>query len=215
MRAATKDHLLEYIYDDAVKGDPVSVARAIDSYASGTSGMIHLGQGKGILFDQVVAQSGAHRILELGTNFGYSVLRLANILGSQAEIHSVEVDRSLAEAAEAIISYAGLADQITVHRGASQNVLDCFTTPFDLIFIDHFPQNYLPDLLKIEERGLLQEDGTLISDNVVLFEADLKPYLHHLRQSGRYLSSLHQPRPGADGFEVSVRRDERSTNTLI
>ncbi|WP_335684731.1 O-methyltransferase [Sneathiella sp.] len=198
-----------------MRGDPASVARAIDGYAQSASGMIHLGRDKGILFDQVVAQSGAHRILELGTNFGYSVLRLAKVLGSQAEIHSVEVDRSLADTAEAIISYAGLSGQITVHRGASQNVLDCFTTPFDLIFIDHFPQNYLPDLLKIEERGLLQEGGTLISDNVVLFGADLEPYLHHLRQSGRYHSSLHQPRPGADGFEVSIRCGERSTDTPI
>ncbi len=99
-----------------------------------------------------------------------------------------------------------------MHRGAAQWVLDSFTTPFDLIFIDHFPQNYLPDLRKIEERGLLQEGGTVISDNVVLFDAELETYLHHLRQSGRYHSSLHQPRPGADGFEVSVRRGPRSTN---
>lgn len=209
MRAATTDHLLEFIFDDAARGDPVSVARAIDEYARGASGMIHLGHDKGMLFDQVVAQSGARRILELGTNFGYSVLRLAKVLGPRAEIHTVEADTSLAETAEAIISYAGLSGRITVHRGAAQSVMDSFTTPFDLIFIDHFPQNYLPDLRKIEELGLLQEGGTLISDNVVLFKAELEPYLHHLRQSGRYHSDLHQPRPGADGFEVSVRRGER------
>jgi len=212
MRAATTDHLLEFIFDDAVRGDPVSVARAIDGYARGASGMIHLGHDKGMLFDQVVAQSSARRVLELGTNYGYSVLRLARVLGPRAEIHTVEADTSLAETAEAIISYAGLSDRITVHRGAAQWVLDSFTTPFDLIFIDHFPQNYLPDLRKIEERGLLQEGGTVISDNVVLFDAELETYLHHLRQSGRYHSSLHQPRPGADGFEVSVRRGPRSTN---
>ena len=212
MQAATTDRLLEFIFGDAVRGDIESVARAIDDYACGASGMIHLGHDKGILFDQAVAQSGACRILELGTNFGYAVLRLARVLGPQVEIHTVEVNPSLVEAAEAIISYAGLSGRVTVHRGAAQSVLERFTTPFDLIFIDHFPQNYLPDLRKIEEHGLLKQGGMLISDNVVLFEAELEPYLHHLRQSGRYHSKLHQPAPGADGFEVSLRCNQRSDN---
>lgn len=205
MQAATTTRLIEFIFDDAVRGDPASVTRAFDGYARCAPGMIHLGADKGELFDRAVTQTGAQRVLELGTNHGYSALRLAKALGNPAEIHSVEIDPVLVATANAIISFAGLSRQIEVHEGAAREVLDTFRAPFDLIFIDHLPHNYLPDLRKIETLGLLRKGGTLISDNVVLFKNELAPYLQHLRQSGRYRSALHQPHPGADGIEVSVR----------
>jgi len=41
---------------------------------------------------------------------------------------------------------------------------------------------------------------------VVIFAEQLEGYLRHVRYSGAYDSTLHQPAPGSDGFEVSVRR---------
>ena len=197
--------LLDYVRKHAREGDANAVIATIDAFSMAHGGMIHLGPEKGELFDQVVAGSGALRVLELGTNYGYSALRMSNQLACAARVHTVEIDRDTAQTAEAIIAHAGKAAQIEVVCGQASDVLQSFTESFDLVFIDHTPGNYLVDLGGIERLGLLRQGGTLISDNVVIFDRQLEPYLRHLRTSGRYNSTMHQPSPGADAIEVSIR----------
>ena len=73
-------NLLKYVTKLAVPGEAPSVLQAIDDYAETMGGLIHLGQEKGALFDEVLRHSAAKRILELGTNFGYSAIRMAHNL---------------------------------------------------------------------------------------------------------------------------------------
>ncbi|MEM7021409.1 MAG: class I SAM-dependent methyltransferase [Pseudomonadota bacterium] len=197
--------LLDYVRQHAREGDANAVIAAIDAFSTAHGGMIHLGPEKGELFDQVVAGSGALRVLELGTNYGYSALRMSNHLASAARVRTVEIDRDTAQTAEAIIAHAGRAEQIEVICGQASDVLPTFTENFDLVFIDHTPGNYLVDLEGIERLDLLRQGGTLISDNVLVFERQLEPYLRHLRTSRRYDSRKLEPSPGADAIEVSIR----------
>ena len=198
--------LLSYVFENAERNDPGSVIRAIDGFSRRQGGMIHLGREKGEIFDRIVQRTGAARVLECGTNYGYSALRLALNLGSPASICTIEANAGLAETARALIVYSGLADRVEVICGKAGDVVGRFSEPFDLIFIDHLPQNYYADLKAIERLGLLKEGSVVISDNVVIFEHQLGPYLEHLRASGAYRSTLHRPSPDADGIEVSVRQ---------
>lgn len=205
MSARRTDKLLDFLFEHAVRNDPASVVAAIDRYALDVGGMIHLGAEKGEIFDRVVRHSGARRVLELGTNYGYSSLRLAQALGLDAVIHTVEIDPMLAKTAAAIHSYAGLGARVAVFAGQASDVVTDFTEPFDLVFIDHYPENYLPDLCVLESCGLVLEGTTIVTDNVVMFEDRLTPYLDHLRHRGDYRSELHRASTVPDGLEVSVR----------
>jgi len=198
--------LLAYVFENSARNDPGSVIDAIDGYRRSHGGMIHLGAEKGEVFDQIVARSGARRVLELGTNCGYSAIRLTRSLDPAATIRTIEIDRHLSEVATALTAYAGLKGQVEVIHGQADRIIPRFTLPFDLVFIDHYPENYLGDLRSIERLGLLHEGSIVVSDNVVIFEHQLTSYLDHLRRGGGYESTLHQPAPGYDGIEASVRR---------
>jgi catechol O-methyltransferase len=198
--------LLDNVHDHAVRGDAASVIDHIDDYSRAHGGMIHLGAAKGRLFDQVVRESGALRVLELGTNYGYSALRLARNLDPAARITTVEIDPLLAETATAIIAFAGLGERIEVICGKAGEVIARLDAPFDLVFVDHLKEAYLADLGALEKAGLVREGAVVVSDNVVIFAEQLDAYLRHVRDSGAYDSKLYQPSPDSDGFEVSVRR---------
>ncbi|MGI9464818.1 MAG: O-methyltransferase [Aestuariivirgaceae bacterium] len=198
------DELLEYVHANAVRGRPDTVIDAIDGFSKRRGGMIHLGHEKGRILDRIVTQSGAGNVLELGTNFGYSALRIVGKLDAAAKITTVEIDPDLASTAEAIIAFAGARDRVDVICGDASEVIGRLDRPFDVIFIDHLPENYLPALNMLEQSGLLRQGSTIVTDNVVMFENRLQPYLTHLRHSGRYESTLHQPAPWSDGIEVST-----------
>ncbi|MEM7022610.1 MAG: class I SAM-dependent methyltransferase, partial [Pseudomonadota bacterium] len=152
-----------------------------------------------------VALSGWEFVLELGTNYGYSALRMARNLSPSAIITTIEIDHGLAAIAEAVITFAGMADRINQIRGEARRVIPQLAEPFDLIFVDHLKEAYLDDLNLLERAGLVREGTVVVSDNVVIFETQLRAYLSHLRDSGAYESALHQPAGGSDGIEVSIR----------
>ncbi len=205
MSTRRTNDLLDFLFEHAVRNDPASVVETIDRYACGAGGMIHLGAEKGEIFDRIARQSGARRVLELGTNYGYSSLRLANVLGSDAAIHTVEIDPVLAMTAAAIHAYAGVGDRVSIINAQANEIIADFTEPFDLVFIDHYPENYLPDLRLLERQGLVQRGTTIVSDNVVIFKDRLTSYLDHLRHGDGYRSELHRAATVSDGMEVSVR----------
>ena len=210
MNTRRTDELLDFLFEHAVRHDPASVVDAIDRYARVAGGMIHLGKEKGEIFERIIRRSGARRVLELGTNYGYSALRLARTLGPGAAIHTVEIDPTLARTATAILEYAGLEDRVRVFNGEAHQIVADFSEPFDLVFIDHYPENYLPDLRLLERRGLLRPGTTIVTDNVVIFEGRLNAYLDHLRSGGSYRSELHHAPSVSDGIEVSLRVAETS-----
>jgi len=76
---------------------------------------------------------------------------------------------------------------------------------FDLILIDHYGENYLPDLKLIEEHNLLRRGSAVVADNVVAHRPTVDPYLEHVRSSGCYRSILHKV--AGDGVEVSIWLD--------
>lgn len=164
-----------------------------------------MGREKGRILDKVVQDSKAQRVLELGTNYGYSAIRIAMNLEASATIYTIEINKALAQTAGEIINHSGLASKIKIICADSNETIAGFSKPFDLIFIDHYADNYFPDLLLLEKLKLVQPDTIIISDNVVMFEGELKPYLNHLRDGGGYESTLHRPTTGRDGMEISVR----------
>ena len=124
-------------------------------------------QGK--LLEQLVAISGARRVLEIGTLGGYSAIHLARGLPEGGELITLELDPHHGDVARANLARAGLDQCSTVLIGPGVETLDRLiaegAAPFDLVFIDADKQSY-PAYL---ERSLaLSRPGTvLVFDNMV------------------------------------------------
>jgi predicted O-methyltransferase YrrM len=79
---------------------------------------------------------GARRVLELGTYLGLSAVAFAQALPPEGHVDTVEISDEHADIAEGWFLQGGLADRITVHRGAALDVVPGLPGPYDLCFID-------------------------------------------------------------------------------
>ena len=79
---------------------------------------------------------GARRVLEVGTYLGLSAAGFAQALPDDGHVDTVEISDEHADIAEGWFRAGGLADRITVHRGAAVDVVPRLQGPYDLCFID-------------------------------------------------------------------------------
>lgn len=112
-----------------------------------------------------VRMTGARRVLEIGTLGAYSTIWMARALPEGGRIDTIEFSAHHADVAAGNLEAAGVADKVTLHRGAALDVLPGLEGPFDLIFIDADKPNnphYLHWALKLSRPGTV-----IIGDNVV------------------------------------------------
>jgi caffeoyl-CoA O-methyltransferase len=119
----------------------------------------------GRLLALLVRAAGATRVLEIGTLFGYSGIWMARELGPGGHMDTIEIEEMHADAAEHWFERAGLADRVTVHRGAALDVLATLPGPYDVAFIDADKRTY-PEYVRLSlER--LRPGGIVIADNAI------------------------------------------------
>lgn len=121
--------------------------------------------------------SGAKRVLEFGTLFGYSAITMARGIGDGADITTFEIDEVHAKVARENFEAAGLAEQITLVDGdAAENaqaLIDAGAEPFDFVFIDaDKPSNprYIEASLELSKVGTV-----IVVDNIVRKGAIIDP----------------------------------------
>jgi catechol O-methyltransferase len=168
--------LAEYVVTHARPGDVDDVIRVIDEFGRNHSFLINVGEEKGEILDRAVDRVRPRRLLELGTYCGYSALRMARRMPSDAHLYSVEFSPANADIARRIFAHAGIADRVTVVVGTlgdgGQTVRRLreehgfANGSLDLVFIDHDKDAYLPDLLRIEGGGWLHPGSVVVADNV-------------------------------------------------
>ncbi|MBK1721258.1 O-methyltransferase [Thiocystis violacea] len=203
---------LDFVRAEAVEGDAESVLCALDRFAREQRFMMNLGDDKGRVLDALVAQLplNAH-VLELGTYCGYSAVRMARLLRGGGQVVSIEANRRHARIAQAICQFAGVEDQVRILVGESGTIIPTLTGPFDLVLMDHNKDEYLVDLWRIEDKGLLEPGSKIVADNVgPLFDA--REYLKYVRTNpynpyrSHYVESrLEYYEAHPDGMEISVR----------
>jgi predicted O-methyltransferase YrrM len=109
--------------------------------------------------------TAARRILEIGTLAGYSGVWLARALPADGRLDTIEIDPAHADVAAATFAAAGLADRVTLHRGAALDVLPGIVGPYDMAFIDADKESnraYLDWAIRLGRPGSL-----IVVDNVV------------------------------------------------
>lgn len=105
------------------------------------------------------------RILEVGTAVGFSAILMKTYNPAACRVTTIENYEKRIPIARANFKRAGMEKDITLIEGDAAEVLQQLTGPYDLIFMDAAKGQYihfLPQVLR-----LLEEDGMLISDNIL------------------------------------------------
>ena len=128
------------------------------------SGMM-VGHLEGALLAQLVAVTGARRILEIGTFTGYSALWMASALPADGSI--VTCDISEEHVAIARAAFAGHEDgaKIDSRLGPALDTIASLDGPFDLVFIDADKSTY--DAYFEAVLPKLAAGGVILVDNVL------------------------------------------------
>ncbi|XP_056408309.1 catechol O-methyltransferase A-like [Hyla sarda] len=188
--AQTKEQrILEFVKQNATKGDPQSVVDQIDKYCSLKEWAMNVGDEKGLILDNVVKETNPTTALELGTYCGYSAVRIARLLKPGSRLLTIEMNQGNAAVAKEIIAFAGMQDKVEILEGSTEVIIPSLKMKYgvdqiDFVFIDHFGNRYTADTKLLEECGLIKKGSVLLADNVVYPGAP--DFLKYVRTSGRY-----------------------------
>jgi predicted O-methyltransferase YrrM len=150
------------------------------------------------------------RVLEVGTNIGYSVVVIGRECDQDVVVETIEIDHNTLSTAKNFIAEASLHCRVVFHEGAALDVLPRLTGPFDFVFIDCVKteyEDYLDALLpKMEQGAVILCDNLLWKGRVAAGEHDpatdaLRAFNQRLMTDPRLISSI---LPLGDGTGVSV-----------
>jgi len=160
--------------------------------------------------------SRAVRVLEIGTLGGYSTIWMAKALPPHGSITTIEFNEHHAEVASQNLNKAGLAERVTLHRGAALEVLPTLDAPFDLIFIDADKVNnphYLEWAIRLSKPGtVIVGDNTVRGGNVIESGSEdpnvigLRKFVEMLSEDERLEATAVQTvgEKGWDGFVIAI-----------
>ena len=106
------------------------------------------------------------RILEIGTFTGYATVCLAEGLGDDGEIHTIEVNREMGEMLNAHFKLTSVEKKIKLHFGEAEHIIGCLPfNDFDLVFIDADKKNNYTYFQLVFNK--VRSGGLIIIDNVL------------------------------------------------
>lgn len=153
-------------YLDALVPERPEELRRMEAYAREHDFPI-IGPAAGHLCYQVARMTGARRVFELGSGYGYSTAFFARAVKENGggEVHHVVWDDDLSAKARGHLDALGLGDVVHYHVAEAVDTLRHTKGGFDLIFNDIDKHAYPESLEVVEEK--LRAGGTLIIDNML------------------------------------------------
>jgi len=175
-----------------------------------------IGPACGHLCFQVARMTGARRVFELGSGYGYSTAWFARAVRENGggEVHHTVWEQALSDQAGRHLGALGLADLVRFHVGEAVDALSSRSDTFDLIFSDIDKEGYPASLPVIEAR--LRRGGVLIVDNLLwsnrIFDParndeateGVRQLTRMVARSERWISSI---LPIRDGLLVAYKVD--------
>ncbi len=123
------------------------------------------GHLQGRLLAMLSAMIRPRRILELGTYTGYSALCLAAGLAPGGELQTIEVEDEMADELEELFASAPGGENVRLHIGDAEEVIDELDGEWDLVYIDANKRRYVEYLEKVLPH--LRQGGFIIADNTL------------------------------------------------
>jgi predicted O-methyltransferase YrrM len=187
-------------YLNSTNGRSPSPLDEMEAYAK-ENGFPIIGPLVGRVLQQLVLISGAKRVFELGSGYGYSAIWMGMVLPDDGRVICTDGDPENERRAKEHIERAGLQSKIEFRVG---DALECFAKepgPFDLILNDIDKEGY-PDTIKpVKEK--LRPGGIFVTDNLLW--------------SGRILQKTpeHESTQGVIEFTKRICSDPDFLTTII
>jgi len=124
-----------------------------------------VGREVGIWLSVFARLSGAERVFEFGSGFGYSAYWFARALGSDGEVVLTEVDGDELEDARDYFERGGIADRAAFERGDAIEIVERYDGPFDIVLVDNEKERYVEAFEAV--RGKLRPGSLVLADNAV------------------------------------------------
>lgn len=184
--------LLHFVYGqtdvEAIRGSPTKVLAAIDDFARTKKYLMNVGEDKGKIVTDLIAEVKPQTMVELGGYVGYSCILFGDAVrkAGGGRYFSLERNPEFAAVIASLVDLAGLSDVVKVIVGSSDvSIKRLHTTGalkhIDLMFLDHYKPAYTTDLKLCEELNLVTPGSVLAADNVI--KPGNPPYLEYVRSS--------------------------------
>jgi predicted O-methyltransferase YrrM len=164
--------------------------------------LLPVGRHTGSLLNILVRDSGATRVLEVGTSYGYSTVWLADaVRATGGKVTTLEVIPEKQDHARAQLARAGLTSFVEFRIGDARESLAALSGPFDFVLIDLWKDLYVPCFDLIYPK--LSPGAIVVADNMIQPEVtreEAKKYQTHVRRFDDVDSVL---LPVGSGIEVS------------
>lgn len=156
--------LYDYIVETFAPEDDLLKAMPAEAEKRGIP-LIHISPEQGKFLQVLMGATGAKRVLEVGSLFGYSTLWMARALPADGKLITIELSPLHAEATRENIARAGLTHRVEVRQGDAREVLPRLASeaPFDLAFIDAEKAHYVDYFEQVMK--LMRKGGLVIADN--------------------------------------------------
>jgi len=207
-----EEEVIRCVERQAEPGNPDSVIDTMDSFARERRFLMNVGEEKGDILLDALSSGGAVRALELGAYCGYSAVLMGKELQARGgQLVSIEASPTNAALAARAVDHAGLSSTVEFLVGTAKERIPDLEGAFDLVFIDHWKDDYLSDLQRLEQLNLLRPGARIVADNVGIFEKTLDAYLTYVREaphmeSTHYVTRMEYSDSINDGVEVSIWR---------
>ncbi|KAH6664767.1 catechol O-methyltransferase [Plectosphaerella plurivora] len=210
--------LLHFVFSrpnlDDLRGSPEKVLAAIDEYGRTKKYLMNVGEDKGRIVTDLIAEIKPKTMVELGGYVGYSTILFGDALrrAGGGKLYSLERNPEFAGVITLLADLAGLRDIVRVVVGPSAASLSRLhssgdLSKIDLLFLDHYKPAYLPDLKLCERLGLVVPGCVLAADNVI--KPGNPPYLAYVRSSveeKRVAAKKAGGQGGAGGFSEKTAK---------
>jgi predicted O-methyltransferase YrrM len=159
-------------YLDSLREEPDAVRAEMERLAE-RRGFPIVGPEVGRLLALLTRISGARRILELGSGFGYSAWWFAGALSEGGTVICTDSSAEHRELALEFLERAGLANRIRFEVGDSLEILESLEGHFDLVFNDIDKEDYPRSLDQVVPR--LAPGGLFVTDNTLWYSKVTDP----------------------------------------
>ena len=123
------------------------------------------GKVQGIFLSIISKIINPKNVLEIGTYSGYSTLCIAEGLGDNGIIHTIDKNEELLEIQNKYFENSGYRNQIKQYTGNALQIIPKIKVNFDMIFLDADKENYSNYLDIVTPK--LNKGGILLTDNVL------------------------------------------------
>lgn len=151
-------------FSEQIRPESGSVLTEMEAYGR-REGFPIVGPDVGAWLCQLARLSGATRVFEFGSGFGYSACWFARALPDDGEIVLTERDPENLERAETYLERAGAGDLATIEVGDAVDVASRYDGRFDIALLDIEKYQYVDAFEAIHES--IPPGGAIVADNMM------------------------------------------------